>query len=84
MSESGIFLQFVHTEGVYAEWYDVFKLFLKILDSWIFKKKTKRIQLKPSLKNISTALKQISLASSHLYSIILLIGAFLDTYSSAL
>lgn len=36
MSESGIFLQFVHTEGVYAEWYDVFKLFLKILDSWIF------------------------------------------------
>lgn len=43
------------------------------------KKNPKGIQLKPPLKNITKALKQISLTSSHLHSIILLIGALLDT-----
>lgn len=80
----------MYTDDAYSELFMFSNYFLEFLIAGLKKKKQKtttilkRIQLKPPLKNITKALKQISLESSYLHTIILLIGALLDTYSSAL
>lgn len=79
----------MYTDDAYSELFMFSNYFLEFLIAGLKKKQKtttilKRIQLKPPLKNITKALKQISLESSYLHTIILLIGALLDTYSSAL